>query len=163
MDNVTTQFLTQATYDEYKSEYEYLTTVARAEVIKKIGVAKSYGDLSENSEYDAAREEQGKIESRIIELDAILKHCQIIDETAINIDEVGLGAYVTILDVELDMEAEYQIVGSTGADPMAGKLSSESPVGKAILGHKVGDEVVAEAPAGPIKVVIKAISKSNFS
>lgn len=162
MDNVNTVSLTQAAYDKYKSEYDYLTTEARTDIQKKIGEAKSYGDLSENSEYDAAREEQGRIESRIAELEAILKNHVIIDESAISTDEVNMGSYVKVFDVDFNEEAVYQIVGSAEADPLANKISNESPVGKALAGKKVGDEVSVEAPGGIIKLVIREISNVEF-
>lgn len=162
MDNVNTVSLTQAAYDKYKSEYDYLTTEARTDIQKKIGEAKSYGDLSENSEYDAAREEQGRIESRIAELEAILKNHVIIDESAISTDEVNMGSYVKVFDVDFNEEAVYQIVGSAEADPLANKISNESPVGKTLAGKKVGDEVSVEAPGGIIKLVIREISNVEF-
>lgn len=158
MDNVKTISLTQAAYDKYKSEYDYLTKTARAEIAAKIGDAKSYGDLSENSEYDAAREEQGRIESRILELEVILKNHVIIDESSIRTDEVNIGSYVKVFDVDFNEENVYQIVGSAEADPLAGKISNESPVGKTLAGKKVGDEVKVETPGGIVTLVVKEIS-----
>lgn len=162
MDNVKTISLTQAAYDKYKSEYDYLTKTARAEIAVKIGEAKSYGDLSENSEYDAAREEQGRIESRIAELEVILKNHVIIDESSIRTDEVNIGSYVKVFDVDFNEENVYQIVGSAEADPLNGKISNESPVGKALAGKKVGDEVAVESPGGIVTLVVKEISNVEF-
>lgn len=162
MDNTKRISLTQAAYDKYKNEYDYLTKTARAEIAVKIGEAKSYGDLSENSEYDAAREEQGRIESRIAEIEAILKNHVIIDESSIRTDEVNMGSYVKVFDVDFNEEAVYQIVGSAEADPIAGKISNESPVGKALIGSKVGAEVKVEAPGGIVKLVVREISNAEF-
>ncbi len=155
--------LTQQAYDKYKEEYDHLTKTARADVIEKIGVAKSYGDLSENSEYDAAKEEQSKIENRIAEIEFILKNHVIIDETAITTDQITIGSFVKIVDIELGVESEYQIVDAVEADPLSGKISKDSPVGKALMGCKAGVEVAVEAPVGVIRVFVKEISNVEFA
>lgn len=144
---------------ELQDELQYLKTEKRAEIKDKIQVALGYGDLSENSEYDEAKSEQGKIESRINDLEAMLQNYKLIDEADASTDVVGLGSKVTIRDVELKEDLEYKIVGFAQADPDKGKLSDESPVGKAIMGHKKGDKVVVETPAGSLTFKIVKITK----
>ena len=134
------------TYDGLKKmeqELENLKTVRRKEVAEKIKEARGQGDLSENAEYDAAKEEQGEIESRIVQLENLLRNAEVIDEDVLKMDVVNLGSKVTVLDVEFDEEMEYTIVGSTEADPMNGRISNESPLGMALLGQKVGATEVA--------------------
>ncbi len=144
---------------KYEEELETLKTQGRADIAEKIKVARGYGDLSENSEYDEAKNEQAKIEARIVELEAMLKNVEIIEDVKKSSKSVVIGSKVKILDVEFDEECEYQIVGSAEADPSSGLISDESPVGKALLGHKVGDTVIAEAPAGEIEFKIISVSK----
>ena len=139
------------TYDGLKKmeqELENLKTVRRKEVAEKIKEARGQGDLSENAEYDAAKEEQGEIESRIVQLENLLRNAEVIDEDVLKMDVVNLGSKVTVLDVEFDEEMEYTIVGSTEADPMNGRISNESPLGMALLGQKVGATVMADTPDG---------------
>ena len=127
------------TYDGLKKmeqELENLKTVRRKEVAEKIKEARGQGDLSENAEYDAAKEEQGEIESRIVQLENLLRNAEVIDEDVLKMDVVNLGSKVTVLDVEFDEEMEYTIVGSTEADPMNGRISNESPLGMALLRTK---------------------------
>ncbi len=144
---------------KYEEELETLKTKGRTDIAEKIKVARGYGDLSENSEYDEAKNEQAKIEARIVELEAMLKNVEIIEDAKKASKSVVIGSKVKILDVEFDEECEYRIVGSAEADPALGLISDESPVGKALLGHKVGETVFAEAPAGEIE--FKIISVSN--
>ncbi len=151
--------LTAEGLKELQDELEYLKTEKRAEIKDKIQVALGYGDLSENSEYDEAKSEQGKIESRINTLEAMLENYKLIDETSTSTDIVSLGSKVKIKDIELGETQEFKIVGFAQANPDSGKLSDESPVGKALLGHKKGDEVIVEAPAGNITFKIVKISK----
>lgn len=151
--------LTQAAVDELKEELKYLRTTRRNEVAEKIKEAKSFGDLSENSEYDEAKSEQAKLEAKITELEYTLQHVKIIDESVLSSDTVHMGSFVTVYDFEYNEEVKYQIVGFTQADPINNKLSDESPVGKALLGHRAGDIVDIETPGGIIKLEIKAISK----
>lgn len=142
------------TYDGLKKleeELNQLKTVKRKEVAQKIKEARAQGDLSENAEYDAAKEEQAEVESRIAELEKLLKNATVIDEDEIEYDKVNIGCKVKLLDIEFDEEVVYTIVGSTEADPIKGLLSNESPVGEALLGAKVGDTVVAEAPNGEME------------
>lgn len=150
------------TYDGLKKmeqELENLKTVRRKEVAEKIKEARGQGDLSENAEYDAAKEEQGEIESRIVQLENLLRNAEVIDEDVLKMDVVNLGSKVTVLDVEFDEEMDYTIVGSTEADPMNGRISNESPLGMALLGQKVGATVMADTPDGEVAFKILNIQK----
>lgn len=131
-----------------QDELEDLKTNGRKDIAERIKIARGYGDLSENSEYDDAKNEQAKIEARIVELEAMLKNYEIISEDEINTDKVVIGVKVTLKDLELDEEVVYAIVGSAEADPLNDKISDESPVGKALMGHSVGETVEAELPDG---------------
>lgn len=128
-------------------ELEELKTVKRKEVAEKIKTALGYGDLSENSEYDEAKNEQAIVEGRIAEIEMQLKHVRILDESTLNNDSVLIGSKVKVLNAK-GQKVEYKIVGSTEADPMNGLISDESPVGKALLGHAVGDKVQVILPNG---------------
>ena len=142
-----------------QDELENLKTVGRSEIAEKIKVARGYGDLSENSEYDDAKNEQAKIEARIAEIEAMLNNVEIIKDIKGAAKTVVVGVKVKVYDEEFDEEEEYYVVGSTEADPTSNKISDESPVGRALLNHKVGDTVIAETPAGEIKLKILKISK----
>ena len=142
-----------------EEELEYLKTEGRADIAEKIKIARGYGDLSENSEYDEAKNEQAKIEARIVEIETMLKHVEIIEDVKGNAKTVMVGVKVKVLDEEYGDGCEYRVVGSTEADPQNGKISDESPVGRALIGKTVGDEVVVEAPGGEFKLKIVAISK----
>ena len=146
-------------FEELKQELTYLKTVRDKEVAELIKEARSFGDLSENSEYDEAKNEQGKLYSRIAELEEILSNYTIISEQEKNMDIVHVGNTVVVEDLEFSEEETYQIVGSQEADPMNGRISEESPFGRALLGRKAGDEVVVEAPAGNIRYKITAIQR----
>jgi transcription elongation factor GreA len=150
------------TYDGVKkleSELEYLKTVKRKEITEKIKVALGYGDLSENSEYDEAKNEQAFVEGKIVQLENMLKNASVIDESEISVDVVSVGCTVKVYDFDFDEEVNYTIVGSTEADPMNFKISNESPVGKALIGHRVGDEVLAVVPNGTSKFKIIEIGR----
>ncbi len=144
-----------------KNELEYLKTEGRTDIAEKIKVARGYGDLSENSEYDEAKNEQAKIEARIVEIESILKNVEVIEEVKGRgkPKTVSLGVCVKALDMEFDEECEYRVVGSLDANPLEGKISDDSPLGKALLGKKVGDEIIVDAPAGELKFKILEISK----
>jgi len=146
-------FLTQEGYDEIKEELDYLINTKRPENIVAIKEARALGDLSENADYDAARNEQAEIEARIKKLEAIVENVQIIEE--VSTDTVGLGNTVKIsyVDDEDDLD-EYKIVGSQEADPFESKISNESPIAKALLGHKKGDVVEVESPNGSYEIKI---------
>lgn len=141
-----------------EQELEQLKTVKRKEVTEKIKEALSFGDLSENSEYDEARNEQAEVESRINQIEHMLKYVRVIDESEIQADVVSLGSRVKILDIEFDEELEYLIVGPTEVDPN-NKLSYESPVGAALMQHSVGDVVEANTPGGTAKFKILDITR----
>ena len=150
------------TYEGIKKleeELEYLKTVRRKEITEKIKVALGYGDLSENSEYDEAKNDQAFNEGRIIQLENMLKNAVVVDESEIPKDKVSVGSIVKVMDYEFDEEVEYAIVGSAEADPMNFKISNESPVGSALLGKKVGDVVEVTVPSGVSKFEILEIRR----
>ena len=153
--------LTQENLDKLKDELEYLKTVRMQEVAEQIKEARSFGDLSENAEYDEAKNEQGKVASRIAELETIIANAVIISEDMYAKDEVSPGCRFKVLDLEFDEEEEYHFVGSQEADPMDGKISDESPFGKAVLGHKVGDVVEVETQMGVLQYRVMEIQRSN--
>ena len=140
-------------------ELDELKGVKRKEIAEKIKVALSFGDLSENSEYDEAKNEQAIMEARIATVENMLKNARVIDESEIRTDLINVGSLVEVLDVEFNEICKYKIVGSSEADPLNGKISDESPVGKGLLGHKKGDKIEIETPSGPAKYVVKGISK----
>lgn len=142
-----------------EQELEYLKTVKRKEVSEKIKVALSFGDLSENSEYDEAKNEQAMVEARIVEIEQLFKNVTVLDEDGISTETVSVGSRVTVSNAKTDKVETYRIVGSTEASPTDKRISDESPVGKALLGHKVGEAVDVEAPSGIIQFKIIDISK----
>ena len=146
--------LTKSGVKKLEAELENLKTVVRPEIAEKIKLARSFGDLSENSEYDEAKNEQGLIESRIAEIEQTLAH-------AISTEKVGIGNIVTILDIEMEEEMTFQIVGTSEANIDKGHMSDESPIGKALIGHSVGETVTAEAPSGEIQFKILNITKKE--
>lgn len=147
--------------EELKQELNYLKTVREKEVADQIKEARSFGDLSENSEYDEAKNEQGKLYSRIAEVENILSNCIVIEEDEQSDDgtTVRLGSRIKVLDLEFDEEEEYQVVGSQEADPMNGRISEDSPFGKALLNKTVNDEVLVEAPAGTLHYKVLDIQR----
>ena len=150
------------TYEGVKKleeELEYLNTVKRKEITEKIKVALGYGDLSENSEYDEAKNDQAFTEGRIIQLENMLKNAVVVDESEIPKDKVSVGSIVKVMDYEFDEEVEYTIVGSAEADPMNFKISNESPVGSALIGKKVGDVVEVAVPSGMSKFEVLEIRR----
>lgn len=142
-----------------EQELNYLKTVRRREIAERIKQAIAFGDLSENSEYDEAKNEQAFIEGRIVTLENMLRNAKVIDDEDISTDEVTIGSTVKVLDVEFDEIVEYTIVGSAESDPFENKISNESPVGKALLGKKIGSEVEVSVPAGVIKLKILEIKR----
>ena len=142
-----------------EEELEYLRGTKRKEVAERIKQALSFGDISENSEYDEAKNEQAQMEGRIVQLESMLKHARVIDEDDVNTDAVSLGSKVRIHDIEFDEEVVYHIVGSTEANPLKSKISNESPVGAALMGHKKDDIVEVQVPDGTMKFKILEISK----
>lgn len=153
--------LTYEGLKKYENELEELKVVKRQEVAQKIKEAREQGDLSENAEYDAAKDEQRDIEARIEELEKILKNAEVVDEDEVDLDKIGVGCKIKILDIEFNEELEYKIVGSTEANSLQGKISNESPVGHALMGHKVGDVVDVETQVGTIQYKVLEIQRSN--
>ena len=149
--------MSQERYDELVKELNYLETVREKEVSELIKEARSFGDLSENSEYDEAKTEQGKLYSKIAEMKVLIENAEIIEKTELDADTVHLSSYVKLLDVDENDEIEYQIVGSQEANPMQGRISDESPIGRAILGHRVGETVTVDAPAGEMRFTVLSV------
>lgn len=150
--------LTEDGLKQLEEELEYLKTKKRKEVSEKIKVALGFGDLSENSEYDEAKNEQAQVEARIVSVENMLKNAIVIDESEHDTSKVELGATVTIHDIEFDEDITYKIVGSTEADPDEGRLSDESPLGKSLMGKAEGEMIDVDAPAGVIQYKILKIS-----
>ena len=143
-------FLTAEGLKKLELELEELKTVKRKEIAEKIKIARDFGDLSENSEYDEAKNEQAQIEEKIIKLDNMIANAKIIDEVELDTKTVNVGATVTLVQVESKKKLEYKIVGSAESNPLEGKISNESPVGKAILGKKKGNKVQVQLPNGNV-------------
>lgn len=152
-------FLTMEGLKKLEEELDQLKSVQRKEVAERIKQALSFGDISENSEYDQAKNDQAQLEERIIKLEMILRNARIIDEDEITTDIVSIGSKVLVKDLEYDEEMEYLIVGSAEADPYDGKISNESPLGSALLGRKKGDVVEVEVPDGTISYEILDITR----
>ena len=150
--------VTESSFLKLKAELEYLKNVKRKEAAENVGIARSFGDLSENSEYDEAKNHQGLLEKEIAELEEQLENAVVIEENA-STDTVTIGAKVKVYDYDFEEEVEYSIVGSTESDPLQFKISDESPIGKALLGKRVGDEFFVETPGGDVKIKIVNISK----
>lgn len=151
--------LTSEGLSNLEQELELLKTVKRKEVSEKIKVALSFGDLSENSEYDEAKNEQAMVEARIQEIEQTFKYATVLDEDGISTEKVSVGSKVTVMNLTNEKTDTYKIVGSTEASPMDKRISDESPVGRALLNHKVDEVVDVEAPSGVIKFKIIEISK----
>ena len=152
--------LTYAGLKALEDELENLRVVKRKEVAEKIKEAREQGDLSENAEYDAAKDEQRDIEARIDELEKILKNVEVVVEEEVDVEKINVGCTVLVHDDEYDEEIEFKIVGSTEANSLQGKISNESPVGQALMGKKVGDIVDVETPAGNIRYTVLKIERS---
>ena len=153
--------LTYEGLKKYEDELHDLKVVRRKEVAHKIKEAREQGDLSENAEYDAAKDEQRDIEARIEELEKILKNAEVVVEDDVNLDKVSIGCKVKILDLEYNEELEYKIVGSSEANSLKGKISNESPVGKALIGSKVGDTVNVDTQMGVVSYKVLGIDRSS--
>jgi len=150
--------MTIAGKEKLEQELELLKTVKRKEVVERIKIARSFGDLSENSEYDSAKEEQAFVEGRITTLENMIRNAKIIDEDEISTDSVSLGRTVTFVELPDGDEESYTIVGSAEADPFEGKISNDSPIAKSLIGRKVGEEVTVQTPGGEMNVRIISIS-----
>ncbi len=151
--------LTNSGLNKLKEELEYLKTEGRTDIAERIKVARGYGDLSENSEYDDAKNEQAKIEARIAEIESIIKNHSLISDDEVKGDTVSIGVMVEILNVKTKAKNKLKIVGSAEADPFDGRISDESPVGKALIGKKVGEKVTVDAPSGLVDYEILSIVK----
>ena len=151
--------LTYAGLKQYEDELQNLKVVRRKEVAQKIKEAREQGDLSENAEYDAAKDEQRDIELRIEELEKLLKNAEVVVEDEVNLDKINVGCIVKLLDVEYDEEMEFYIVGSTEANSLQNKISNEAPVGRALIGKSVGDVVDVETQAGIIQYKVLEIQR----
>ena len=155
------KLLTYAGLKALEDELENLKVVKRREIAQKIKEAREQGDLSENAEYDAAKDEQRDIEARIEDIEKILKNAEVVVEEEVDLDKISIGCKVRILDMEFDEELEYKIVGSTEANSLKGKISNESPVGRALIGSKVGDVITVETQAGELSYKVLEIQRSN--
>ena len=153
--------LTYEGLKRYEQELEELKVVRRKEVAQKIKEARGQGDLSENAEYDATKDEQRDIEARIEELETILKNAEVIDEDEVDLETINIGCRVRIRDVTAKEDLEYKIVGSSEANSMENKISNESPVGRALIGAKKGETVAVEAPGGVFKYKVLSIERSK--
>ena len=153
--------LTYKGLKELEDELQDLMVVKRKEVAQKIKEAREQGDLSENAEYDAAKDEQRDIEARIEELEKILKNAEVIDEDEVDLEKINVGCTVLLYDVEFEEEVTYRIVGSTEADILNNKISNESPIGRALIGAKIGQTVDVEGPDGTCQFKILEINRSN--
>ena len=152
--------MSQERLDTLKEELHYLETTREKEVAELIKEARSFGDLSENAEYDAAKDEQRYIEARIEDIEKILKNAEVVVEEEVDLDKISIGCNVKILDIEFDEELEYKIVGSTEANSLKGKISNESPVGKALIGAHKDDIVDVETPAGIMQYKVLSIQRN---
>lgn len=150
-------YLTPEGKTQLEEKLNFYKTVKRPEVVKRIGIAREFGDLSENSEYDAAKDEQAQIEAEIVEMENILRYAEVIDKKNLAADTVCVGSKVTLYDEDFDEEVKYRITGSSESDPRNGIISNVSPVGKAILGHKKGEVVTVDTPSGSVVYKIVAI------
>lgn len=153
--------LTYEGLKKYEDELHDLKVVKRKEVAQKIKEAREQGDLSENAEYDAAKDEQRDIEARIEELEKILKNAEVVVEDEVDLDKINVGCQVKIHDIEYNEDLVFKIVGSTEANSLKGRISNESPLGKALIGAKIGDTVVADAPMGTVKYKVLGIERSS--
>mgnify|MGYP002990950076 CR=1 FL=1 len=154
-------YVTKEGLKKLQEELERLQNVERPKISKAIGEAIEKGDISENAEYDAAKDEQRDIEARIEQIEKILKNAEVVVEEEVDLDKINIGCQVKILDMEFDEELEYKIVGSTEANSLKGKISNESPVGKALIGAGVGDVVEVETQMGNLKYKVLGIHRSN--
>ena len=155
------QMYTKQGYQDLVDELKYLKLTRREEIKEQIAVARGFGDLSENAEYDEARNEQAKVEARIQELEALIENAEIIDESMMDARPISLGSVVTLYDEDYDEEITYSIVGSNQADPLEQKISDQSPIGRALMGKRAGDRVTVTAPAGELHFTIREVSRAN--
>lgn len=152
---------TQEGYDALVEELNYLKNTRREEIKNDIAVARSFGDLSENAEYDEARNEQAKVEARIKDLEDLIANAVIVDESKIDTSIVSVGSTVKVMDYDMDMEVEYTLVGSNEASPAEKKISDQSPIGRALIGTRAGQEITVLTPGGEIKMKILEVARRN--
>ena len=155
------QMYTKQGYQDLVDELKYLKLTRREEIKEQIAVARGFGDLSENAEYDEARNEQAKVEARIQELEALIENAEIIDESNMDVRAISLGSVVKLYDEEFEEEITYSIVGSNQADPLEQKISDQSPIGRALMGKKAGDRVTVTAPAGELHFKVLEVARAN--
>lgn len=153
--------LTYEGLKKLEDELQDLKVVRRKEIAEKIKEAREQGDLSENAEYDAAKDEQRDIEARIEQIEKILKNAEVVLEEEIDLDKINIGCNVGVLDLEYNEEEEYKLVGSSEASSLQNKISNESPIGRALIGARIGDVVTVEAPAGEIKYKVLSIHRAS--
>jgi len=153
--------LTYEGLKKLEDELQDLKVVQRREIAQKIKEAREQGDLSENAEYDAAKDEQRDIEARIEQIEKILKNAEVVLDEEIDLNKISIGCLVRVLDIEFDEEEEYKLVGSSEASSLQNKISNESPIGRALIGAKVGDVVEVEAPAGIVQYKVLSIHRAN--
>ena len=152
---------TQEGYDALVEELNYLKNIRREEIKNDIAVARSFGDLSENAEYDEARNEQAKVEARIKDLEELIANAVIVDESKIDTSIVSVGSTVKVMDYDLDMEVEYTLVGSNEADPASGKISDQSPIGRALIGARACQDISVLTPGGELKMKLLDVSRRS--
>ena len=155
------QKYTKQGYQDLVDELKYLKLTRREEIKEQIAVARGFGDLSENAEYDEARNEQAKVEARIQELESLIENAEIIDESTMDVRSISLGSIVKLMDEDFDEEITYSIVGSNQADPLENKISDQSPIGRALMGKKAGERVTVTAPAGEIHFKVLEVARAN--
>ena len=155
------QKYTKQGYQDLVDELKYLKLTRREEIKEQIAVARGFGDLSENAEYDEARNEQAKVEARIQELESLIENAEIIDESTMDVRSISLGSIVKLMDEDFDEEITYSIVGSNQADPLENKISDQSPIGRALMGKKAGDSVTVTAPAGELHFKVLEVARAN--
>ena len=155
------QMYTKQGYQDLVDELKYLKLTRREEIKEQIAVARGFGDLSENAEYDEARNEQAKVEARIQELETLIENAEIIDESNMDVRAISLGSVVKLYDEDFEEEITYSIVGSNQADPLEQKISDQSPIGRALMGKKAGDRVTVTAPAGELHFKVLEVARAN--
>ena len=153
------QTVTESGYKKMKEELDYLINVKRKEAAENVGIARGFGDLSENSEYDEAKNEQAEIEGKIAQLEATLENAIVLDDSELSTDKIGVGNVVVVHNIEDGEETEYKIVSTAESDPIEGRISDDSPLGKALLGHRKGDSINVETPVGIVRYTVTGISK----
>ena len=154
------QKYTKQGFQDLVDELKYLKLTRREEIKEQIAIARGFGDLSENAEYDEARNEQAKVEARILELESLIENAEIIDESMMDARSISLGSVVRLLDLDCDEEITYSIVGSNQADPLEKKISDQSPIGRALMGKKAGENVTVLAPAGEIRFHVLEVTRA---